>query len=235
MYDGAYSQDRSDHGCPARRQRQRHANRRRCRARPATVSSCSTDSSTGPESVPAIRKTNYPGCCRRDLLQEVQSRMPSRTYSVSGATPMRRNVLSSRRPWKYLSSSRSNTEPAGDTHANRSRRTSASSRPESRISRTRIAPRRRELPRQHSPAAAREYGWLRYASASATLLIEYRLEVELNPSPSNCGKDVPHPMRPLPAAPDLGECLLVVSPLAPARSGSGRADRRRRWTGSHQP
>ena len=40
-------------------------------------------------------------------------------YSASGAMPSKRSVLRSRPPWKYLSSSRSNTDPAGDTHANK--------------------------------------------------------------------------------------------------------------------
>ena len=40
----------------------------------------------------------------------------------------------------------------------------------------------------HSINRGPRIGWARYAVASATLLIEYRLEVELNPSPSNCGK-----------------------------------------------
>src|SRR3954447_16731340 len=42
-----------------------------------------------------------------------------KTYLGSGAIPNKRSVLRSRSPWKYLSSSRWNTDPAGDTHANK--------------------------------------------------------------------------------------------------------------------
>src|SRR6516164_4573927 len=42
-----------------------------------------------------------------------------KTYLGSGAIPNNRSVLRSRSPWNYLSSSRWNTDPAGDTHANK--------------------------------------------------------------------------------------------------------------------
>src|SRR5262245_1119818 len=109
-------------------------------------------------------------------------------YVASGALPSRRSVLGSGWPWKYLSSSRSNTDPAGDTRANRVAQDLSF--------RSSGGPKTSDADRPSTPSAASAHstrrgprtGWLRYARASARLLIAYRWEVGLNPRPSYCGK-----------------------------------------------
>src|SRR5262249_42407758 len=79
----------------------------------------------------------------------------------------------------------------------------------------------------HSLKRGPRTGWARYALASATLLIEYRWEVELNPSPSNCGKmyhiqcDYFRP--------------LLISPSACSKSSAGTCTKRFRLCGSDAP
>src|SRR3954466_1535228 len=97
--------------------------------------------------------------------------------------PSKRSVLPSRPPWKYFLSSRSNTEPGGDTHANRvAQDFSFISSGEPKISYA-DRPSTPRTASQHSRSRGPRMGCLKNVSASAMLLIEYRFDVELNPSP----------------------------------------------------
>jgi hypothetical protein len=104
------------------------------------------------------------------------------------APPINRIVFSSRRPSKYLSSSLWNTDPSAETLANRvAQDLSFMSSGEPKISFAECP----STPRAASAISVSRgprTGWARYASASASVLMANRREVELNPSPSNCGK-----------------------------------------------
>ena len=102
--------------------------------------------------------------------------------------PSKRSVSPSGSEWKYFSSRRWNTDPAGDTTANRvAQDLSFMSSGEPKIS-CADRPSTPSTASAHSANRGPRTGWRRYASASSRLLIENRLDVELKPRPSNCGK-----------------------------------------------
>src|SRR5262245_48145491 len=123
-----------------------------------------------------------------DETREPRGQRAPGKLSRPDSLPTRRNVAPSRSPRKYLASSRSNTEPAGETQAKRvADDRSFTSSGEPKISEAE-RPSTARTASAHSERRGPSTGWRRYAAASSRLLIAYRCDVGLNPSPSNWGK-----------------------------------------------
>jgi hypothetical protein len=106
----------------------------------------------------------------------------------AGATPRRQSVRASGSPRKNAWSTRSNTDPVGDTAANsvaQDLNFRSSGEPKISCAERPSAP---SAASQTSASRGPRTGWARYASASARLPTAYRRDVALDPSPASWGK-----------------------------------------------
>ncbi len=125
-------------------------------------------------------------------------------------SPSRRSVAASRFPWKECASTRSNTDPGGDTQANK-----VAARFQLHVvggaedfqGRT---PRNAQG-RLDALDQTRPQDWVAHVRLGLLPALD-RIEpgCRAGPKPRELREDVPHPVRPLPAAPDLGKRPRVI-------------------------